>query len=660
MEGASAGVARDGGVALVADLQAAALAEQVGMDVVPVPGLARVDDGAERAAGKTEVEDGGVVVGGVAEVLRLCTEGIAKGGDALNLEAGDEAGDIEVMDGHVHELTAAADDVLAGWRVGIVADGAEEVDGADLAGGDASLGLGEAGVVAALEADLERHAGALDDREGPLGRLDVEGDGLLTEDGLAGAGGGLDEVGVGSRGGDDDDGVDTGIVDGLARVGDGAGVEGLGELAALGAGVGHGDEARLGQSSEGAGVGRAEAASAEECDAESCHPVGQCIGHGSGTHLADQRYVDDIVTQPITRRRLTGAAGSLLLLTACAPGQSAPDATQNTPTPPPAIPIPTSPPTPPPQPTATPVPWNPLTGQNVGDLSTVRRRIVAAKIDNAPLARPQFGLSAADLVYEQLAEGGLTRFLALYLQSSPDKVGPIRSARLTDIYLGQEWDFLLAYAGAGRTTARMLAEALVPAFKAPELGETLNGTPYARDNGRPIPHNMFARIAGVREAASGDPILGKEVEIRPFPFADAPETGPLRTLNMPYVPQAAVRWNYDTGTNTWKRTMAGTAHVDALNNQQIAVENVVLQYAQIFTAQGVEPDAAGNPVLDTLLRGENKVRVFHSGQTFEGVWVKEHDRAKTQYRQADGAPVPFRPGKVWIHVVPTDFNASWT
>jgi hypothetical protein len=285
---------------------------------------------------------------------------------------------------------------------------------------------------------------------------------------------------------------------------------------------------------------------------------------------------------------------------------------------------------------------------------------VAAKIDNAPLARPQFGLGQADVVYEQLAEGGLTRFLALFLQNAPDKVGPIRSARLTDIYLGQEWDFLLAYAGAGRTTTRLLAEALVAAFKAPELGERLEGTPYSRDNGRPIPHNMFARISAVREAAASDPILGREVEIRPFPFTDPPETGGLRTIACPYVPQATVRWSYDTGSSTWKRVMAGQPHVDASNREQIAVENVVFQYAQIFTAQGVEPDAGGNPVLDTLLRGENRLAVLHSGQVFEGVWIKEHDRAKTQYRMPDGKPVPFRPGKVWIHVVPTDFKATWS
>jgi hypothetical protein len=296
----------------------------------------------------------------------------------------------------------------------------------------------------------------------------------------------------------------------------------------------------------------------------------------------------------------------------------------------------------------------------VSNPESIHRRIVAAKIDNAPLARPQFGLGVADLVYEQLAEGGLTRFLAFFLEQEPERVGPVRSARLTDIYLGQEWDFLLAYAGAGRTTSRLLAEALIPAFKAPELGERLDATPYFRDPGRPIPHNMFVRIAGVREAAGKEPGLAKEVEIRMFPFHDPPtEVGPLRVLNMPYIPDAAVSWRYDPAINAWRRIMAGRNHVDALTNQQIQAENVLLQYASIFTAGNVEPDSGGNPVLDTELRGENKARLFHSGQIFEGRWVKEHDRAKTQYLSDDGTPLPFRPGRIWIHIVPTDFRATW-
>jgi hypothetical protein len=362
----------------------------------------------------------------------------------------------------------------------------------------------------------------------------------------------------------------------------------------------------------------------------------------------------------LTRRHVGTALLPGVALAACAPSAQQPAGTpapRNEPT----VALPTAPPTTPPQPTATPVPWNPLTGRPVGDLSTVRRRIVAVKIDNAPLARPQLGLSQTDVVYEQLAEGGLTRFLAFFLESAPERVGPVRSSRLTDIYLGEEWDFLFAYAGAGRTTTRLLAEALVPAFKAPELGERLDGTPYARDNARPIPHNMFVKIDAIRQEASKDPILAKEVEIRPFPFADPPaDVGPVRQINMPYIPDAAVVWRYDTGANVWKRNMAGQPHVDALNGQQIQVENVVVQYAQIFTAQNVEPDSAGNPVLDAILRGENQLRVFHSGQMFEGTWVKEHDRAKTQYKLADGSPMPFRRGKVWIHIVPTDFKASWT
>jgi hypothetical protein len=311
-------------------------------------------------------------------------------------------------------------------------------------------------------------------------------------------------------------------------------------------------------------------------------------------------------------------------------------------------------------PTPTPVPYNPLTGHLADDRSAVRRRIVGVKIDNAPLARPQSGLGIADLVYEQLAEGGFTRFLAFFLTQAPERVGPVRSARLTDIYLGEEWDFLLAYAGAGRTTSRLLAEALIPAFKAPELGENLQGSAYFRDPRRPVPHNLFVRVDEVRQEAAKDPQIPAEVYVKPFNFVEPPETGALRTLALPYVPEAAVRWRYDPAQNTWLRTMAGAPHVDALTGQQIQAENVVVQYAQIHTAQNVEPDSAGNPVLDTVLRGENKLRVFHSGQMLEGTWVKEHDRAKTQYLTAEGMPMPFRPGRVWLHIVPADFGASWS
>jgi hypothetical protein len=311
-------------------------------------------------------------------------------------------------------------------------------------------------------------------------------------------------------------------------------------------------------------------------------------------------------------------------------------------------------------PTPTPVPRSPFTGRQVADPATVHRRIVAVKIDNAPLARPQLGLGYADLVYEMLAEGELTRFMAMYLEGEPERVGPVRSARPTDIYLGQEWDFLLAYAGAGKTMTRLLGESLIPLFKAPELGEKLDGTPYFRDARRPVPHNLFVHVDQVREAALQEPGIAPDVEIQPFPFAEPPaEAGALRTVSVAYPQPVAVTWRFEPETSIWKRTMAGGPHVDALNGQQIGVENILLQYAQVSPAN-VEPDAAGNPVQDTLLRGENTARLFHSGQIFEGVWSKVHDRAKTEYHLPDGTSMPFRPGKVWVHILPVGYGASWS
>lgn len=373
---------------------------------------------------------------------------------------------------------------------------------------------------------------------------------------------------------------------------------------------------------------------------------------------------------PIARLRRRGVALSLAaiapaVLAACA-GQAPAGAPANTPTTRPetstSIPPTSAPPTPTtPPPTPTPTPRSPFTGREVDNAELVRRRIVAVKIDNAPEARPQSGLSVADMVYEQLAEGNLTRFLAMFLEQEPERVGPVRSARLTDIYLGQEWEFLLAYAGAGTTTSRLLGESLIPLYKAPELGERLDGTPFQRDARRVAPHNLYVKVAAVREASRREPGIAPEVEIRPFPFsAEPPETGPLRVVNLPYIPAAAVSWRYDDAAGVWKRIMAGVPHVDVLNGQQLQVENVVIQYAQIFTARNVEPDSGGNPVLDTVLRGENTVRLFHSGQVFQGTWSKEHDRAKTQYRALDGSPLPFRPGKVWVHIVPAEFQATWS
>jgi hypothetical protein len=137
--------------------------------------------------------------------------------------------------------------------------------------------------------------------------------------------------------------------------------------------------------------------------------------------------------------------------------------------------------------------------------------------------------------------------------------------------------------------------------------------------------------------------------------------GPLRSVNVPYTgPASTVNWRYDEGSARWLRTMGGAPHRDGLDNQQIGAENLLVYYARLFTASNVEPDSAGNPVLDAEIRGSGKARLFHSGQMFEGSWTKEHDRAKTVYKLDDGSPLPFRPGRVWIHIVPQDFNVAWS
>ena len=187
-------------------------------------------------------------------------------GDALHLGAGQEARDVDVVDGHVHELAAARRDVVRGRRVGIVAHRSEEMEPPELAGGDAAARLREAGVEAPLEADLERHAALLHDAQGPLRRGDVEGDGLLAEDRLPRAGRRLDLLGMRARRGDDHDGLHLAIEDGLPGIRDGPRPVAGPQLPGGRRGIGDDREAHLRQARQGASVRRAEAARAQEGD----------------------------------------------------------------------------------------------------------------------------------------------------------------------------------------------------------------------------------------------------------------------------------------------------------------------------------------------------------------------------------------------------------
>ncbi len=140
----------------------------------------------------------------------------------------------------------------------------------------------------------------------------------------------------------------------------------------------------------------------------------------------------------------------------------------------------------------------PLTGLDAPSADIVKRRVISVKIENSPQARPQTNLQLADVVYESVTEGGITRFNALFHSQEPDKVGPVRSARLSDLYIVPQYHALFVFSGASSSV-----NARVRATTIENLSQDAGiSYPYFRSRDRKAPHNLYVVLAKVREEAA--------------------------------------------------------------------------------------------------------------------------------------------------------------
>ncbi|AEF40930.1 DUF3048 domain-containing protein [Hoyosella subflava] len=309
-----------------------------------------------------------------------------------------------------------------------------------------------------------------------------------------------------------------------------------------------------------------------------------------------------------TRRRRTGrvavCAAAALALAAC----GGPTEEPPRPTPTRTTPAPEPPPPPPPDPAT------------------------AVKIDNVRQARPQTGLSLADIVYVEPVEYGLTRLLAVYSTEVPDAIGPVRSARITDIeILAQFGEPVFAYSGAAPHVLDALNEA--PIISATEAGA--RGAFY-REPSRGAPHNLYLRPAQL-------PPPGQAPEAPVMVTGPGPEDG---------APAAEYRAQYETATydftwseenQQWMISVDG-ALMETTDAGQASTPNVVIQEVD------VRIEAAGSPVAATV--GEGAVTVLRDGLRHEGRWTRPSPSEPTRYVSYEGEELPVGEGAVWVLLVP--------
>lgn len=329
---------------------------------------------------------------------------------------------------------------------------------------------------------------------------------------------------------------------------------------------------------------------------------------------------------------------------------------------------------------------NPLTGQPLHEDAQTRRPILV-KISNSPAdVRPQAGIGLADLVFEHYTEVGITRFSALYLANAPERVGSIRSARLIDYELMPMYQALLAFAGASLGVDKRIygtqfvaayicreaedagacqqaVNALGPvgdlppsdfvqrAYKGSFYGEPI----FSRDPEVATPHNLFVNLPRLWEQAERDgdaarpPLSGMRFNPALPPFDSRSgiyaQVRYLTTL---------VEWYYDPPTQRYYRSIDEQRHFDALTQQQVAADNVIILYAGHYLTDIVESGGGDNvhwSVQITLWpRGE--AVLMRDGRAYEVEWRRETRSDLLTFWTPDGQPVALKPGQTWVQIVP--------
>jgi hypothetical protein len=284
------------------------------------------------------------------------------------------------------------------------------------------------------------------------------------------------------------------------------------------------------------------------------------------------------------------------------------------------------------QPTNEP-PGHPFTGQPYDKLKPV----LAVKIENTAAGKPQLGLKSADIVYVEQVEAGLTRLMAIFSSKLPPKVGPVRSARISDLHLAPMFGKpAFSYSGAQTKMLPLIAEASLY-----DVGDTRNPGAYFRQPGRVAPYNLFANT---RELLAKAPRASKAKDIG-FTFGDAPEGGVPRKSYTVRWPAARFTFTWSAQKKQWMIWQDGKKDV-AAEGGQLGAPTIVVQYTKTERSQFHDKNDSYTPLVHTT--GKGKAIVLRDGKAFKANWERESEEGGTTFTTESGEPMNFAPGQVWV------------
>lgn len=296
-----------------------------------------------------------------------------------------------------------------------------------------------------------------------------------------------------------------------------------------------------------------------------------------------------------------------------------------------------------------PVFYAPLTGVEVADENATTKPVTAIMIENSPDARPQSGIKSSSVVYEAIAEGGITRFLVLYQQEKPQLVGPVRSLRMYYVDWLAPYNASVAHVGG---SANALAEVRNGNYR--DIDQFFNAGSYWRASDRWAPHNVytsFERLDALNAAkgyTSSKPLVFPRKDSTP---AKAPTATSISvTMSGPLYNSS---YTYDPTNNYYLRSQGGGAHTDREEGQITPRVVIVIKSPM----QLVQEDGWRQQYQTT---GSGSATIFQDGTAQEVTWHKADRQAQYRFTDSSGTEVSLARGQTWISIVPASTGGvSW-
>ncbi|HEY4964036.1 MAG TPA: DUF3048 domain-containing protein [Candidatus Saccharimonadales bacterium] len=278
--------------------------------------------------------------------------------------------------------------------------------------------------------------------------------------------------------------------------------------------------------------------------------------------------------------------------------------------------------------------------------------VTAVMVENTTDARPQSGLSDTGVVFEAVAEGGVTRFMALYQDTSPANVGPIRSAR--PYYVAWALGFDAGYAHVGGSVDAL---ADIKAWGVRDLDEFANGAYYHRITTRQAPHNVYTGIGTLNQLETKKGYTSSSFTIWPRKAAAPAKLPSVTQISMSLSgPVYNPSYVYSASTNSYNRSEYGAPQIDANTNTQISPKVVI---GIVVPKVSGALDSSGAYYSDYNFVGSGQAYIFQDGTLTIGQWTKSSNSAQILFTDSNSKPLALDPGQTWITAVSTPAGISY-